>query len=90
MLKIQSEEVTSKANISQVHTFLNNLNNFKHLFPKDKISDWVSNKEECSLKIQKMYTKFDLLQNKCTIYLDVLLLIKDSKTPQNVFLYFSF
>ena len=56
MLKIQSEEVTSKANIIQVHTFLNNLNNFKHLFPKDKISDWVSNKEQCSLKIQKMYT----------------------------------
>ena len=56
MLKIQSEEVTSKANIIQVHTFLKNLNNFKHLFPKDKISDWVSNKEQCSLKIQKMYT----------------------------------
>ena len=56
MLKIQSKEVTSKANIIQVHTFLNNLNNFKHLFPEDKISDWVSNKEQCSLKIQKMYT----------------------------------
>ena len=56
MLKIQSEEVNSNANIVQVHTFLNNLNNFKHLFPKDKISDWVSNKEKCSLKIQNMYT----------------------------------
>ena len=41
MLKIQSEEVTSKANIIQVHTFLNNLNNFKHLFPKDKISNFI-------------------------------------------------
>ena len=56
MLKIQSEEVNSNANIVQVHTFLNNLNNFKYLFPKDKISDWVSNKEKCSLKIQNMYT----------------------------------
>ena len=56
MLKIQSEEVTSKANIVQVHTFLTDLNNFKYLFPKDKISDWVSNKDKCSLKIQKMYT----------------------------------
>lgn len=56
MLKIQSEEVTSKANIIQVHTFLTNLNNFKNLFPEDKISDWVSNKDKFSLKIQKMYT----------------------------------
>ncbi len=56
MLKIQSEEVTSKANIVQVHTFLSDLNNFKCLFPKDKISDWVSNKDQCSLKIQNMYT----------------------------------
>jgi carbon monoxide dehydrogenase subunit G len=56
MLKIQSEEVTSKANIIQVHTFLTNLNNFKNLFPEDKISDWVSSKDKFSLKIQKMYT----------------------------------
>ena len=41
MLKIQSEEVNSKANIVQVHTFLNNLNNFKHLFPKDKILQMI-------------------------------------------------
>ena len=56
MLKIQSKKVTSKANIVQVHNFLTDLNNFKYLFPKDKISDWVSNKDKCSLKIQNMYT----------------------------------
>ncbi len=56
MLKIQSEKVTSKANIKQVHHFLNNLNNYQYLFPKDKISDWVSDNDKCSLKIQKMYT----------------------------------
>lgn len=52
MVKIESEKVKVKGPVSEVETFLTNMNNFIHLLPQDKISDWKSTDTECSFKVQ--------------------------------------
>ena len=52
MVKIESEQVKVKGPVSEVETFLTNMNNFIHLLPQDKISDWKSTDTECSFKVQ--------------------------------------
>ena len=56
MLKIESEKITLTRNFKVYINFLSNLNNYKVLFPKDKISDWKSDNDSCSLKVQNVYT----------------------------------
>ena len=56
MLKIESEKITLTRNIKVYINFLSDLNNYKVLFPKDKISDWKSDNDSCSLKVQNVYT----------------------------------
>ena len=56
MLNIKSEKVLLSKKISVYHHFLCNLNNYKDLFPQDKISNWKSDENFCSLKIQNVYT----------------------------------
>lgn len=52
MVKIISNKVKVKGPIQEVADFLCNMNNFIHLLPKDKISDWKSTDTECSFKVQ--------------------------------------
>ena len=56
MLKIESEKITLSKNTNIYIDFLSDLNNYKSLFPEDKISDWKSDNESCTLKIQNVYT----------------------------------
>lgn len=56
MLKIESEKITLTRNFKVYINFLIDLNNYKVLFPKDKISDWKSDNDSCSLKVQNVYT----------------------------------
>ena len=56
MLKIESEKITLTRNFKVYINFLSDLNNYKGLFPKDKISDWKSDNDSCSLKVQNVYT----------------------------------
>lgn len=73
MTEIKSKEVQVNASQSDVYHYLLDLNNFKELLPLDKISDWQSDKNQCSFKIQKAATiqlikigsnEFDLIQLK--------------------------
>ena len=65
MLKINSDKVHAKVNLKKVHEFLDDLNNYKYLFPKNKISNWDSTTSSCSLKIQQLYT-IDLIKISST------------------------
>lgn len=56
MTVIESKRVNVKNNQESVFEFLGDLNNFKLLLPKDKISNWSSTKETCSFKVQGMAT----------------------------------
>ena len=40
MLKIKSEEFTFNGKQADCMDFLSDLNNYKNLFPKDKIKNW--------------------------------------------------
>ena len=66
MLKINSDKVNAKVNLTKVHEFLDDLNNYKYLFPKNKISNWDSTTSSCSLKIQQLYT-IDLIKISSTL-----------------------
>ena len=65
MLKINSDKVHAKVNLKKVHEFLDDLNNYKYLFPKKEISNWKSTTSSCSLKIQQLYT-IDLIKISST------------------------
>jgi len=49
---IDSDKVVVNASQEEVFAFLTNFNNIKELLPQDKISDWQSDTEQCSFKIQ--------------------------------------
>jgi carbon monoxide dehydrogenase subunit G len=51
-MKIESKKVTIPANREAVFAYVSDLNNFKELLPADRISDWESNEDYCSFKIQ--------------------------------------
>jgi len=51
-MKIESKKVKVDANISDVFLYASDLNNFKELLPMDKISNWESDEDFCSFKIQ--------------------------------------
>lgn len=53
---IDSEKVSVNASSKEVFDFLNDFNNIKELLPQDKISDWESNTDACSFKVQNAAT----------------------------------
>jgi len=63
MLKIESKSVELNKSINHYLEFLENLNNYKILFPENKISNWKSNEDFCSLKFQNAY-KLELIKDK--------------------------
>ncbi|WP_035845975.1 SRPBCC family protein [Crocinitomix catalasitica] len=50
--KIESQKVTVNASIETVYAFLLDFNNIEQLLPKDKISEWKSDFDQCSFKVQ--------------------------------------
>jgi hypothetical protein len=49
---IESEKVLISKSSEIVFDYLCDFNNIVHLLPEDKISDWRSDKDQCSFKIQ--------------------------------------
>jgi carbon monoxide dehydrogenase subunit G len=66
MTTIESEAVTVRAPRAEVFAFLSDMNNIRHLLPADRISDWKSDTDQCSFKVQNAYT---------------ITLVKDGSTP---------
>ena len=56
MLKIKSEEFTFNAKQVDCIGFLSDLNNYKNLFPKDKVKNWKSKENYCEFNLQNAYT----------------------------------
>ena len=56
MLKIKSEEFTFNGKQADCMVFLSDLNNYKNLFPKDKIKNWKSEENFCEFNLQNAYT----------------------------------
>ena len=50
--KIESTRVEINQSAQFVFDFVNDFNNIKQLLPQDKISDWKSDVDSCSFKIQ--------------------------------------
>ena len=50
--KIESKHVEINKSAEFVFDFVNDFNNVKELLPQDKISDWRSDFDSCSFKIQ--------------------------------------
>jgi hypothetical protein len=61
-MELKSSQVTVKATKEQIITFLSNSENLLLILPQDKISDFKSNKESCSFKVQGGIT-ISLVQN---------------------------
>ena len=51
---IETNHQTINTNQEEVYNFLMDMNNFKQLFPQDKISDWQATHELCSMKVKNM------------------------------------
>jgi carbon monoxide dehydrogenase subunit G len=52
MTRIESKQVTIGRTPDELYTFLQDMNNFQQLLPKDRISDWKSDGRSCSFKVQ--------------------------------------
>lgn len=52
MTKIESKSVTLNKGAEAIFNYIINLNNFEHLLPMDKLTNWESNENSCSFKIQ--------------------------------------
>ena len=51
-MKIESKKGIIHRPAKEVFDYLKDMNNFKHLLPEDKISNWQADKDHCSFKIQ--------------------------------------
>lgn len=51
-MKINSEKVVVTSSQENVFSFLKDSNNLIHLLPQDKISDFKSDTDQCSFKVQ--------------------------------------
>jgi hypothetical protein len=49
---IDSEKVSINRSAKEIFDYLSDFNNIKNLLPQDKISDWRSDVDSCSFKIQ--------------------------------------
>lgn len=52
MTKIESNHANIQASAEKVFNFIIDFNNIQQLLPQDKISDWQSDFDQCSFKIQ--------------------------------------
>jgi carbon monoxide dehydrogenase subunit G len=71
-MKIESKTVSVPADRERVFEYITNLNNFQHLLPQDRISEWESTETYCSFKVQGTAT--------------IDMQLKDSKRPDSVLL----
>lgn len=55
MTKIESKKVSVQASSEDVFNFLTNTDNIEQLLPTDKISNWSSDGNTCSFKVQGAY-----------------------------------
>jgi carbon monoxide dehydrogenase subunit G len=55
-MQISSTKHELNAPVEKVITFLSDLNNIEKLLPKDKISEWKSDEDQCSFKVQNTAT----------------------------------
>ena len=53
---IDSNKVVVQASIQEVFAYLTDFNNIQELLPQDKISDWESDNDFCSFKVQNAAT----------------------------------
>jgi carbon monoxide dehydrogenase subunit G len=52
MTRIESKTVQIAKSPHELYTYLQDMNNFKELLPQDRISDWQSDGNSCSFKVQ--------------------------------------
>jgi len=53
-LKIETNQQQVNASQEEIYNFLMDMNNFEQLFPQDKIDNWESTNDTCSMKIKSM------------------------------------
>lgn len=53
-MKIETAHKEINATQEAIYNFLMDTNNFKLLFPQDKITEWQSTSESCSMKVKNM------------------------------------
>ncbi|MDG1477225.1 MAG: hypothetical protein P8Q14_08770, partial [Vicingaceae bacterium] len=53
-MKIETTHKEINATPKEIYNFLMDTNNFEQLFPHDKISEWESTTETCSMKVKNM------------------------------------
>ena len=52
MTTIESKHVEIAKGAQELYTFLQDMNNFQQLLPQDRISEWKSDGQSCSFKVQ--------------------------------------
>jgi len=62
-MKIKSNEVEVNASQETIFNLLKDPSNLHFILPKDKISEWKSNENECSFKVQNGVVTISLIQN---------------------------
>ena len=65
MLKIKSEEFTFNGKQADCMDFLSDMNNYKNLFPKNKVKNWKSEENYCEFNLQNAYT-LEILKESVT------------------------
>jgi carbon monoxide dehydrogenase subunit G len=55
MTKIESKKTEIAASSKQVYDFLMDMNNIQKLLPEGKYSNWISDIQSCSFKMQNAY-----------------------------------
>ncbi len=55
MTRIESKTATVNSNAEKIYDFLTDLNNIEKLLPAGKYSEWKSDKDSCSFKVQGAY-----------------------------------
>ena len=63
-MKIESKKGQINKPAKEVFDYLSDMNNFKNLLPQDKISDWQSDVNSCSFKIQGATTISFVIDSK--------------------------
>jgi len=53
-MKIETTHELINAQTKEIFTFLSDMNNFKTLFPQDKIENWEATNDTCTFKIKGM------------------------------------
>ena len=55
-MTIETDHKIINTSQEEIYNFLIDMNNFEELFPKDKIDNWESTEETCTMKIKNMGT----------------------------------